>query len=152
MAQSSNKKEEWYKDGLSFDCTLCGNCCTGAPGFVWFNEKEADEMAAHLDIDIATFLKKYAHKKFGRWTLNEIKNDKGQYDCVFLIDIGNNQHGCALYKTRPIQCRTWPFWPESLKSPHAWKEAARTCPGMRRSDAKVYPVEEIRIILDQNEF
>ena len=26
----------WYADGLSFECTMCGNCCTGPPGAVWF--------------------------------------------------------------------------------------------------------------------
>ena len=26
---------EWYRDGLRFECTRCGACCTGAPGYVW---------------------------------------------------------------------------------------------------------------------
>ncbi|QDU32975.1 Flagellin N-methylase [Poriferisphaera corsica] len=152
MTQPPNNSDEWYKDGLSFECSLCGNCCTGAPGFVWFNEQEADEMATILNIDAPTFLEKYAHKKFGRWTLNEVKNEKRQYDCVFLIDLPGGQRGCKLYKSRPTQCRTWPFWPENLKSSRTWKNAAKTCPGMRRVDANFYPVEDIRIILNQNEF
>ena len=27
--------EPWYRDGLRFQCTQCGNCCTGDPGVVW---------------------------------------------------------------------------------------------------------------------
>ena len=152
MTQSIDRENEWYRDGLSFECTLCGNCCTGAPGFVWFNEQEAKEMAACLGMEKPEFLRRYAHKKFGRWTLNEVKNEKGQYDCVFLKELGGGQKGCELYKNRPTQCRTWPFWPENLRSKETWDKAARTCPGMRRKDANFFPIEEIRIILNQNEF
>ena len=49
-------KQEWYKDGLAFQCTQCGNCCTGPPGAVWFNDKEAEEMAAELGMDIDDFM------------------------------------------------------------------------------------------------
>ena len=43
-------KQEWYKDGLAFQCTQCGNCCTGPPGAVWFNDKEAEEMAESTEV------------------------------------------------------------------------------------------------------
>ena len=29
QASSSEMFGEWYKDGLSFSCAQCGNCCTG---------------------------------------------------------------------------------------------------------------------------
>ena len=32
----------WYKDGLRFQCTGCGDCCTGGPGYVWVNQAEID--------------------------------------------------------------------------------------------------------------
>ena len=37
--------EPWYQDGLKFNCTQCGDCCTGAPGFVWVNQAEIEAMA-----------------------------------------------------------------------------------------------------------
>ena len=28
--------DAWYaEEGLAFECTGCGDCCTGAPGYVW---------------------------------------------------------------------------------------------------------------------
>ncbi|MFM7740581.1 MAG: YkgJ family cysteine cluster protein, partial [Planctomycetota bacterium] len=27
--------EPWYKDGLRFQCSQCGDCCTGGAGYVW---------------------------------------------------------------------------------------------------------------------
>ena len=40
--------EPWYKDGLKFKCTQCGDCCTGAPGYVWVNQAEVEGIAAEL--------------------------------------------------------------------------------------------------------
>ena len=41
--------EPWYRDGLRFTCTRCGNCCTGAPGFVWVSPEELATLADYLD-------------------------------------------------------------------------------------------------------
>ena len=41
---------EWYADGLRFSCTQCGNCCTGPPGAVWFNEDEGKAMADKVGV------------------------------------------------------------------------------------------------------
>ncbi len=37
--------EPWFEDGLRFRCTRCGNCCTGAPGYVWVNDEELSAIA-----------------------------------------------------------------------------------------------------------
>ena len=37
---------------------------------------------------------------------------------------------CKLYHSRPMQCRTWPFWQEVVQSQESWNEAASECPGM----------------------
>ena len=53
-------KVPWYKKGLKFECTQCGNCCTGAPGFVWVNKAEIDAMAGELGIaSVEEFENKY---------------------------------------------------------------------------------------------
>jgi len=31
---------------------------------------------------------------------------------------------------RPLQCRTWPFWNQNLRSTDTWNQAHETCPGM----------------------
>ena len=44
--------DEWYAGGLRFECTMCGSCCTGAPGFVSFTPDEARNIAEHLGISV----------------------------------------------------------------------------------------------------
>lgn len=55
----------------------------------------------------------------GRLALKE----RSSCDCVFWSD------GCKIYETRPVQCRTYPFWPEMLVSREVWMEAAAECAG-----------------------
>lgn len=140
-------KDEWYKDGLAFQCTLCGNCCTGAPGVVWFNEDEGRAMAAKLDMDEAAFYRMFARKIGGRWSLKERQTPHG-LDCVFLDrEIVRGKAVCRLYEARPTQCRTWPFWPENLESRETWDEAGLDCPGIDQGD--IIPIEAIRIQRDE---
>ena len=148
-AGDGDPSESWYEGGLAFRCTQCGNCCTGPPGAVWFDEDEAAAMAGRLGLDVATFRARYARRIGRRWSLRERRTRHG-YDCVFLTRSGPDDHGtCAVYSDRPTQCRTWPYWPENLASRAAWDEAKREtpCPGMGRGD--LVPVERIRIIRDE---
>ncbi len=141
---------EWYEDGLRFECTMCGACCTGPPGYVAFNEAEGRAMAAHLGLDEREFYRRFAHRmthgKRG-WSLNEVETEHGN-DCVFLDrESKPGMALCRLHEVRPMQCRTWPWWPENLKSERAWNDAAKRCEGMNRGP--MVRVEEIRIQRDR---
>ena len=48
----------WYRDGLRFECTQCGKCCTGAPGYVWLTIPEIYRIAEFLGIPCVTIAKK----------------------------------------------------------------------------------------------
>ena len=48
-------KNVWYADGLRFRCTQCGDCCTGAEGYVWVNQAEIDAMAARVGMTAEAF-------------------------------------------------------------------------------------------------
>ncbi len=139
-------KQVWYSQGLRFSCTQCGHCCTGAPGYVWFTDEEAQAIASYLKISPGVFHRRYAHQIHNRWSLNEQETEHG-YDCVFLVRDEKSQAKCRIYPVRPTQCRTWPFWDENLKSPASWRRAAKTCPGI--DHGPLYPVDQIRIIRDR---
>jgi len=140
--------EEWYVDGLRFQCTQCGNCCTGPEGAVWFTEEEGRRMAEFLGLDEQTFLRRHARRLPSSWSLKERKTVHG-FDCEFLDrESVPGKAVCGLYDARPTQCRTWPFWKENIESPEAWEAARREtpCPGM--GTGAMVPVEAIRIQRD----
>ncbi len=125
----------WYKEGLSFKCTGCGQCCTGFPGHVWVTLKEIENMAGLLGMPKDEFTKRYVRKVGSRLSLKEHPKT---FDCVFL-----KGKRCEVYQERPSQCRTFPWWPENLEDPAAWKEAAKNCEGINHPDAPVIPLSEI---------
>lgn len=125
---ASEPSDSWYRDGLRFRCTACGYCCTGAPGFVFVTREEITRIAAFLGRSDGWLPDRYLRKVGTRYSLTE---HRGSGDCCFLEDHGTTR-GCAIYPVRPLQCRTWPFWPRNLRSPEAWAAAADGCPGMNR--------------------
>jgi uncharacterized protein len=112
----------WYKDGLRFECTQCGHCCTGAPGYVWVTIQEIYRMAEFLKMRERDFVRMYVRKVNQRMSLIELSNG----DCIFY------DKGCKIYPARPAQCRTFPFWKEIVTSPGSWERAASECPGMNQ--------------------
>ena len=129
------EERRWYSQGLRFECTQCGNCCTGAPGFVWVTEEEIAAIAGMLgEPDIARFEKLFVRQVKDRKSLVEFPNG----DCVFF---DNQRRTCRVYSERPRQCRTWPFWDSNLKTPEAWKQTCEICPGS--SQGKLYDITQI---------
>ena len=136
----------WYVAGLAFDCAQCGRCCAGPEeGYVWITLDDVDAIASYLSIPAQQVKDNYAREVAGRVSLIEQENN----DCVFLVRSPGNPAGktCMIYPVRPIQCRTWPFWPSNVKSPRAWNSAARRCEGINRGHS--FSVEQINERLRQ---
>ncbi|MBS1259136.1 MAG: hypothetical protein MAG551_02202 [Candidatus Scalindua arabica] len=125
-------KLPWYKDGLRFECQRCGNCCRGEPGTVWMNKREIEDTSALLGISPNQFAKENLRVINGRISLLEYDNG----DCIMY-----NDKGCKIYETRPLQCKTFPFWKSNLRNASEWKEQGKTCPGIGKG--KLYTVKEI---------
>jgi Fe-S-cluster containining protein len=123
----------WYRDGLAFACTRCGNCCTGAPGFVWVNVEEMERLAQTLALSFDEFTARFVRQVGTSYSLIE----KPNHECVFW----DSSRGCTVYDARPVQCRTWPFWPAKLASPQDWAVTQTFCPGTR--GGPVHSLEEI---------
>nr|WP_236262009.1 YkgJ family cysteine cluster protein [Pirellula staleyi] len=125
----------WYHEGLQFKCTQCGDCCTGAPGFVWVNQEEIDAIAKLVGAEsVAAFEAKYVRKVGARRSLVELKGG----DCIFW---SRETRGCTVYAARPRQCRTWPFWDSNLESPEEWARTCEQCPGSGKGP--LHSLEEI---------
>jgi Fe-S-cluster containining protein len=81
-------------------------------------------------------------------SLQEHKTEHG-YDCTFLDrQTMPGRAVCSIYEDRPTQCRTWPFWPENIRTSRDWNAARRRtpCPGM--GQGRIVPLEQIRVQRD----
>jgi Fe-S-cluster containining protein len=123
----------WYSGGLRFTCTECGDCCTGAPGYVWVTRAEIEALAAAIQMKVEDFEDQYVRQVGARKSLKEFPNG----DCVFL----DGKRHCQVYSARPRQCRTWPFWDSNLKTPEDWKQTCDVCPGSGKG--RLHTLDEI---------
>ena len=115
----------WYAQGLRFQCTRCGNCCTGPPGTVRVSDAEIERLAARLEMSDAEFRAVYTGElRGGDISLRE----RSDGSCVF------HEPGdcCNVYRERSRQCRSWPFWGSVVHSHERWSEESADCPGMNR--------------------
>jgi hypothetical protein len=128
------RKEVWYSGGLRFQCTQCGDCCSGSEGYVWVNQEEINAMAARLGMSPSTFEERFVKRVGVRRSLTERANG----DCMLLDE---KTRKCTAYEERPRQCKTWPFWDSNLRTPEAWAEAAEACPGCDKGN--LVPLEQI---------
>lgn len=137
--------DKWYQGGLRFECTGCGDCCTGAPGYVWVTREEIRRIAKHLGRDDEWLPPEILRRVGFKYSLTERNNG----DCVFLQQKKDGQRGCSIYPVRPLQCRTWPFWTVNLKSPSCWAETSERCPGMNNGRQYTYvQIEDLRLKKD----
>lgn len=125
----------WYKEGLQFTCTQCGDCCTGEPGYVWVTPEEIQQIADHRGISIGEFMIHHTKHVAGRVSLREFANG----DCTFFDGATRK---CTVYSVRPSQCRTWPFWKSNLESREAWEQVVSICPGS--GCGEFVPLEQIQ--------
>ena len=114
-------KPKFYKAGLKFECTSCGNCCRLKGGKVSVSEVEIKNIGLFLGMSPENFKEKYCLA--GPATEHLI--DQADGACIFL-----DEDRCRIYLVRPLQCRTFPFWPENLKSRVRWKQLKSYCPGI----------------------
>ena len=127
-------KQPWYKDGLKFKCTQCGDCCSGAPGYVWVDETEIADLAKAMEMEIETFTDRFIRRVGAKFSLVEYSDG----DCI-LLDPETRK--CLAYEGRPIQCRTWPFWNSNLQSESDWETTCEVCPGAGKG--KLYTLGQI---------
>jgi Fe-S-cluster containining protein len=128
---------------LRFHCTGCGKCCSGDPDYyVFLTPREAEEIRRHLGLTPRWFKRRYLR----RTSQGELViNNQGGGRCVFL----EKDNRCGVYAVRPVQCRTYPFWPEVVGSRAQWRREARRCEGM--DNGRAVPVKRIRALLALHE-
>lgn len=113
---------------------MCGNCCTGPPGYVRFTREEGRRIAERLGVTHEQFIERYTQPTSAGRSFAEVETEHG-FDCVFLDRASiPGKAICSLYEDRPTQCRTFPWWPEHMSSKNAWERLAGECEGVGRGD------------------
>ena len=137
QGKKGKSKEPWWADGVRFQCQGSGQCCVSRDGYgyVYLTLEDRRRFARYFKIPTQAFTRKYCEREDGIWKLKDFNEN-----CRFL-----EGKQCGVYEARPVQCRTWPFWPETM-SPRAWKkELTDFCPGVGKG--KWWTAEEIRTAL-----
>ncbi len=119
----------YLRQPLRFSCTRCGKCCaTAGEYYVYLNESESERIREYLQLSRGWFRRRYLQQlEEGERVLVSAADER----CIFLDDDG----GCRVYPVRPLQCRTYPYWPELVSSARAWRRESRRCEGINRGRA-----------------
>lgn len=127
----------WWHAGVRFECQGSGKCCVsrGQYGYVYVTLLDRQRMAKLLKLATGAFTRQYCEKQDGIWKLRDFNEN-----CRFL-----DGKRCGVYEARPTQCRTWPFWPETMSAKGWAKEVEAFCPGVGKG--RVWKKEEIQKIL-----
>jgi Fe-S-cluster containining protein len=141
-------KRPFYHEGLQFECTRCGGCCSGFPGYVWLSEPELERLSTNLGLDRTVFISRYTKvvRGFGPPRISLV--EKQGFDCIFFdysSDPVCTDRVCKVYDARPYQCSSYPFWKKNLVYRSDWDRTARFCPGLNRG--RTYSREEIEDFL-----
>jgi len=137
----------WYVSGLHFGCQQCGACCSGpAEGYIWVTKPEIELIEDFLKITVGQLRREYLRRVGLRTTIIE---QAGTKDCIFLQEADSRKR-CMIYRVRPSQCRSWPFWESNLASPGSWNQAAQKCSGINRG--RHYSFEEIQKIKSEKKW
>lgn len=124
---------------LRFKCTGCGRCCIGGGDYhVFLTDAAAEIIRLHLGLSRPWFRRRYLRRLPDGDQVAAMGKD-GR--CIFL---GKDNY-CRVYAARPLQCRSYPFWPEVIHSRTAWQREARRCEGINHGP--VVPLSRIRKIL-----
>jgi Fe-S-cluster containining protein len=107
-------------------------------------------MAAEVGIELERFRERFTRRIGSRRSLVEVRVEAvegDRHECVFLDRRPDGKATCRVYRARPTQCRTWPFWPENLASPEAWDATRRRVPCLGMGEGPLHGPVQIRIAL-----
>lgn len=129
--------DNWFKDGVQFECTGCGKCCeatleeSGQSPVTTFTREEARRIAKYLGLTVSAFMEHHTEIENGILTLNWVISESPTcyMHCTFYNPI---THQCGIHEVKPHQCRTFPYWPSMLASRESWNEQKALCEGINQ--------------------
>ncbi len=139
----NNEEKPFWNRGLKFSCTSCGHCCRHEPGYVFLSQSDLSKLSKNARMTEHDFSEKFCRIVDLGITTRLSLTETVENDCIFWDE------GCTVYKARPLQCRTYPFWPAILSSVEEWERESGECPGMNHGEK--HSVREISAALKKRE-
>ncbi len=106
---------------MRFDCQPGCTACCRRRGFVYLTPEDLERAARHLGMAAEEFERRYVYRTRH---LLRLRKPRGAH-CPFLED-----EGCRIHPDKPTHCRLYPFWPDYVEKPAAWRAEAKHCPGI----------------------
>jgi Fe-S-cluster containining protein len=108
---------------MRFQCQPGCTACCEQKGFIYVTGEDIARLAGHLGITNAEFKRRYL---CGSAPLLRFRKPRNK-QCPFLLS-----SGCSVHDIKPLQCSSFPYWPEVLDKASERREAAEYCPGMNK--------------------
>jgi Fe-S-cluster containining protein len=121
---------------FDFRCTACGICCQGR-GSVYFSRPEMAQVARFLKYGRARW-KALKEKLIQSEQAGLLIHSAGQ-SCLFLVN-----KKCAIYPVRPLQCKSYPFWPSNFQSKASLGELREECPGSLKGSGAFFSLQQVQ--------
>ena len=121
---------------------------------MWVTFEECDKLASHLNVPLHRFIPAYtkSYSKVQGWRMLRSRGEDAVRVCMatslqssqtaglmrpvqrcIFLDAESNL--CTVHEQRPLQCSTYPWWPD-LMDPAAWAgERTRICEGIEHEEA-----------------
>lgn len=106
---------------MRFQCQKGCIACCEQKGYVYLTRDDIARLAAHVGMSRAEFRRRYV---CGTAPLERFRQLRHK-PCPFLLP-----DGCSVHAIKPLQCSSFPFWPELLNSASEQQAAKNYCPGM----------------------
>jgi Fe-S-cluster containining protein len=128
---------------LEFNCKKCSNCCRHEPGAVFLTDEDFIKIREYLKVDVETLLRRYCRGLERSDGVVVALKEKDNFDCIFW------DQGCTIYPARPLQCRTFPFWPALVESSSNWKDEKYRCKGIDEKGSMTFDEKYTFYVLEK---
>ena len=122
---------------FNFYCTGCGDCCRGG-GNVYFSQEEMENVKEFLNLSEEKW--SLMKDRLVQFKKNGLYVHSSSKACIFI----DKENLCRIYPVRPLQCRSYPYWPTVFENKKELLRHRKTCPGFHQNTAPVTSLQIVR--------